>query len=136
MLPDLLDQIPLDQDIGSVTANSAYDTRKCHDAIAARNADAVIPPRTNAEPWKPSSPGTIARNEAVNASRYLGCAIWRRWRGYHRRSRVGAKMNCIKLLGQSLMERDFCRQVEEIQIRVAVLNRSTALGMPVTTPVG
>ena len=36
MLPELLNQIPDDQDIGSVTADGAYDTRKCHDAIAAR----------------------------------------------------------------------------------------------------
>lgn len=136
MLPELLDQIPPEQDIDSVTADGAYDTRKCHDAIAARNAHAVIPPRKNAKPWKPSSAGAIARNEAVNASRYLGRAIWRRWTGYHRRSRVESKMHCIKLLGQSLMARDFDRQVAEIQVRVAVLNRYTALGIPVTEPVG
>jgi len=33
MLPEPLNQIPLDQDIGSVTADGAYDTRKCHEAI-------------------------------------------------------------------------------------------------------
>lgn len=136
MLPELLNQIPPDQNIGSVTADGAYDTRKCHDAIAARNANAVIPPRKNAKPWKPTSAGAIARNEAVNASRYLGRAIWRRWSGYHRRSRVETKMHCVKLLGQSLMARDFDRQVAEIQIRVAVLNRYTALGIPVTEVVG
>ena len=42
----------------------------------------------------------------------------------------------MKLLGQSLMARDFERQVAEIQIRIAVLNRYTALGIPVTKPVG
>lgn len=136
MLPELLNQIAPDQTIGSVTADGAYDTRKCHDAIAARNAHAVIPPRKNAKPWKPTTAGAIARNEAVNASRYLGKAIWRRWSGYHRRSRVETKMNCIKQLGQSLMARDFDRQVAEIQVRVAVLNRYTALGIPVTVPVG
>ena len=136
MLPELLEQIPPDQAIGSITADGAYDTRKCHDAIAARRAHAVIPPRKNAKPWKPSSAGARARNEAVNASRYLGRAIWRKWSGYHPRSRVESKMNCIKLLGQSLMSRDFDRQVAEIQIRVAVLNRCTSLGIPVTVPVG
>ncbi|MFA3920493.1 IS5 family transposase [Ruegeria hyattellae] len=136
MLPELLDQIPPDRVIGSVTADGAYDTRKCHDAIAARGAHAVIPPRKNAKPWKPTSPGAIARNEAVNASRYLGLATWRRWCGYHRQSRVETKMNCIKLLGQSLMARDIDRQVAEIQARVAVLNSYTALGIPVTEPVG
>ena len=45
-------------------------------------------------------------------------------------------MNCIKLLGQSLMARDFDRQVAEIQIRIAVFNRYTALGTPITKPAG
>jgi hypothetical protein len=136
MLPELLNQIPPDQDIGSITADGAYDTRKCHDAIAARNAYAVIPPRKNAKFWKPTSAGAVARNEAVNAQQYLGRALCRRLAGYHRRSRVETKMNCIKLLGQSVMARDFDRQVAEIQIRIAVLNRYTALGIPVTEPAG
>ncbi|CUH88961.1 hypothetical protein PH5382_02905 [Phaeobacter sp. CECT 5382] len=51
-------------------------------------------------------------------------------------SPAGQWMHCIKLLGQSLMARDFDRQVAEIQIRFAVLNRYTALGIPVTEPVG
>jgi len=91
MLPELLNQIPPDQDIGSVTADGAYDTRKGHEAIAARNAHAVIPPRKNAKPWKPTSARAIARNEAVSAQRYLGRTLWRRWSGYHRRSRVETK---------------------------------------------
>ncbi|SDE52163.1 Transposase DDE domain-containing protein [Ruegeria marina] len=133
--PELLEQIPPDQQISSVTADGAYDTRKCHEAIAARNAAAVIPARRNAKPWKPTSPGAVARNEALRASRYLGRAIWRRWSGYHRRSRVESRMNCIKLLGQSLMARDFDRQAAELQVRIAVLNGYTALGIPVTMPV-
>ena len=136
VLPDLLNQIPSDQDIGSVTADGAYDTHKCHETIAARNAHAVIPPRKNAKPWKPTSAGAIARNEAVSAQRYLGRTLWRRWSGYHRRSRVETKMHCLKLMGQSLMARDFDRQVAEVQIRIVVLNRYTALGIPITAPVG
>jgi hypothetical protein len=136
MLPELLNQIPDDQDTGSVTADGAYDTRKCHDAIAARDAQAVIPPRRNAKPWKPTSAGAIARNEAVNASRYLGRALWRQWSGYHRQSRVETKMHCVKLMGQSLMARDFERQVAEVQLRIAVLNRYTALGIPAIEAIG
>ena len=41
VLPDLLSQIPENQEIGSVTADGAYDTRKCHDAVADRGAQAV-----------------------------------------------------------------------------------------------
>jgi hypothetical protein len=48
MLPGLLAQVPADQDIASVTADGACDTRKCHDAIAERGAVAILPPRKNA----------------------------------------------------------------------------------------
>ena len=62
--------------------------------------------------------------------------IWRRWSGYHRRSRVETKMHCVKLLGQRLMTRDFDRQVAEFEVLVAFLNGFTALGIPVTEAVG
>jgi hypothetical protein len=76
MLPESLNQIPSDQDFGSVTADGAYDTRKWRDAIAAHNARAVILQRKNTKPWKPTNPSAIVRNDAVNALRYLGRAIW------------------------------------------------------------
>ena len=136
MLPELLNQISTDEEIGSVTADGAYDTRKCHDAVADRGAHAVIPPRKNAKPWKPRTASALARNEALRASKYLGRSLWRHWSGYHRRSRVETKMHCVKLLGQSLMARDIGRQVAELQIRIAVLNGFTALGIPVTDGCG
>ena len=95
MLPDLLDQIPSDEQIGTVIGDGAFDTRKCHEAIAARGAAAIIPPRKNAKPWKPGTPGAIARNEALRASRRFGRTIWRRWSGYHRRSRAETKMRLM-----------------------------------------
>jgi len=136
VLPDLLSQISAEEQIGSVTADGAYDTRKCHETIADRGAHGVIPPRKNAKPWKPSTAGAIARNEALRASKYLGRAIWRNWSGYHRRSRVETKMHCMKLLGQRLMARDFDRQVAEVQVRIAIMNGYTALGIPITEAVG
>ena len=78
VLPDLLSQIPAGEEIGSVTADGAYDTRKCHDAIADRGAHAVIPPRKNAKPWKTVTAGAVARNEALRSAKYLGRAIWRK----------------------------------------------------------
>ena len=54
VLPDLLNQIPADETIGSVTKDGAYDTRKCHDAIAGRGAHAVIPPRKMHNCGRPS----------------------------------------------------------------------------------
>ena len=136
VLPDLLDQIPADQPLGMVTADGAYDTRACHAAIAARGAAAVIPPRRNGKLWKEPTPGAMVRNEALRSCRRLGRAIWKRWTGYHRRSLVEAKMRCLKLLGQRVMSRDFDRQVAELQIRAAILNRFTSLGTPLTQRAG
>ena len=94
MLPELLSQIPANVEIGSVTADGAYDTRKCHDAVADRGAHAVIPPRKNAKPWKTDSPGAGVRNEALRLITRFGRALWRKGSGYHRRSRLETKMNC------------------------------------------
>ena len=109
MLSELLAQIPPEEVIGLVTADGAYDTRGCHAAIAARQASAVIPTRRNGRPWKETTPGAHARNEILHATRRLGRSIWRSWSGYHRRSRIEAKMRCLKLLGERLMARDFDR---------------------------
>ncbi len=45
-------------------------------------------------------------------------------------------MHCVKLLGQRLMARDLDHQVAELQVRVAVMNGFTALGIPITDAVG
>lgn len=136
ILPDLLDQIADGQCIGIVTADGAYDTRACHAAIAARGAAAVIPPRKNGKPGREHAAGAAVRNDALRSCRRLGRAIWKRWTGYHRRSPVEAKMPCFKLLGERVMSRDCDRQVAELQIRAAILNRFTALGTPLTQPAG
>jgi len=132
MLPELLAQIPAEEAIGLVTADGAYDTRPCHAAIAAREARAVIPTRRNGRPWKETTPGAHARNEILHATRRLGRSIWRSWSGHHRRSRIEAKMRCLKLLGERLMARDFDRQTTELHIRAALLIRFTRLGTPET----
>ena len=45
-------------------------------------------------------------------------------------------MHCVKLLGQRLSAREFDRQVAEFQVRVAILNGFTAIGIPITVSVG
>ena len=76
MLSELLDQIPPEQEIATFTTDGDFDSRKCHDAFAARGADAIIPPRKNAKPWKLDTAGAIARNEILRTSKRLGRTIW------------------------------------------------------------
>ena len=71
LLPELLAPILQEEMIGTVTADGAYDTRRCHDAIIDRGADAVIPIRRNGRDWKEDCPAAAARNEILRASRHL-----------------------------------------------------------------
>ena len=135
MLPCLLDQIPAEEVVASVSGDGAYDTKGCHEAIALRGAQALIPTRKNAKPWKDQRPGAKARNAILAATRRLGRKIWKKWSGYHRRSLVETKMRCFKLLSERVMARDFDRQVAELQVRAAILNRFTRLGTPTTVAI-
>ena len=70
VLPDLLNQIPDDEDISTATADGAYDTRRCHSAIIARGGTANHP---DPQEWPtvegglPSRPGP-QRNPARHTS--------------------------------------------------------------------
>ena len=64
-LGDLLDPIPLYEQIVSVYTDGAYDTKQCRQVIADRQAHAVIPPRKNAKPWKDNKVHSRERNELL-----------------------------------------------------------------------
>lgn len=135
VLPALLAQIPTDERIASVGGDGAYDTKKCHAAIAGRDADPVIPVRRNGRPWTKDGPGVDARNETLRAIKRLGRAIWKKWSSYHRRSLVETKMHCFKLLGERVLSRTFDRQITELKVRAAILNRFSQIGTPNTVRV-
>jgi hypothetical protein len=136
MPPELLGQIAPHHEVASVAADGACDTRRRHDAIAARGAAAVVPPRRTARPWKETAAGAAARDEALRASRHLGRAIRRGWSGHRRRSRAETKMPCTKPMGRRLMARDLDRRVAETHVGIAAPYRFTALGMPVIKAMG
>lgn len=128
VLPDLLEQIPRGEQIGTVTADGAYDTRRCHTAIAGRDATAIIPIRRNGRAWKEDCPAAKARNETLRATRHFGRALWKRWTGYHARSRIEAQMRRLKAFGERIASRDPDRQTAEIHTRITLMNRFSALG--------
>ena len=128
VLPDLLDQIPPDEQIGTVTGDGAFDTRRCHAAILERGGTAVIPIRKNGRRWKEDCPAARARNDTLRTTQRFGRAIWKRWSGYHVRSRIEARMRCLKSFGERIASRDPDRQTAEIHVRIALMNRFNALG--------
>ncbi len=104
--------------------------------------------RRNARPWKPDTAGARARSGTLQASKHLSRAIWRNRGGHRRRSKTETKMTCMMLLSPRLMPfgigivpmaarcLTFDRQVAEVQIRMAVMNRFTARGIPVAVAPG
>lgn len=151
-LPDLLDQIPEGEPIGTVTApldcfaiacrvmDGAYETRRCHKAIIERQATPIIPIRKNGRLWKEDCPAAKVRNDTLRATRHYGRALWKRWTGDHVRSRIEAKplvtfatqctagqwMRCLKSFGERFAARDPKRQTAEIHVRIALMNRFDA----------
>ena len=91
-------------------------------------ATPIIPIRKNGRLWKENCPAARARNETLRATRYYGRAFWKRWSGYHPRSRIEARMRCLKAFGERIAARDPDRQTAEIHIRIALINRFDALG--------
>ena len=69
---DLLDQVPLDEQIDSVYTDRAYDTKQCRQVIADRKAHAVIPLRKNAKSWKDTEVHSLERNELLRTVKRLG----------------------------------------------------------------
>ena len=71
VLPGLLDQIPSDEQVGTVTGDGAFDTGRRHTAILDRGGTAIIPIRRNGRLWKedcpPPAPATTSFARA-NAS--------------------------------------------------------------------
>ena len=110
MLGELLVQIPKEEDIKSVRADGAYDTKDCYHHIADREAQAIIPPRSNAVIWKnPEHEGDKARNKTVREYQQLGEKQSKEKTRYHMRSLVEGTMYRLKHLGRQLVARDFER---------------------------
>jgi IS5 family transposase len=128
VLPDLLGQNPEGEQIGTVTADGAYDTHRCHTAIIGRQDTTIIPIRKTGRAWKEDCPAAIARNETLRATRRYGRAFRKCWTGYHVRSRIEAKMRCLKAFRERIAARHPDSQTAEILLRVAVINRFNALG--------
>lgn len=106
VLPVLLAQIPTDERIATVGGDGAYDPKK----VTLRSLR-VMPLR--------SFPFAVMDDHGKRIAR----AIWKKWSGYHRRSLVETKMYCFKLLGQRVAARTLDRQINELKVRAAVLNR-------------
>jgi IS5 family transposase len=131
ILPDLLEQVK--DEIKQVSADGAYDSRNCYDALRGREARAAIPPQKRAKIWQHGN--TLAerhiRDENLRAIRQKGRREWKREAGYHRRSLAETQVFRVKMIfGERVSARSFDGQAAQLLVRCAALNRMTHLGMP------
>jgi len=123
----LLDQI--DDPIGRVTADQAYDGAPTYQTIAAYGdgIEVVIPPRSTTVPsGDPGLPTQRDRHLAIIAEQ--GRLNWQVAADYNQRSLVETTMGRYKaLIGPRLRARGFATQQTEA---VVVLNRMLAVGHP------
>jgi hypothetical protein len=126
----LLDQI--DDPIGQVTADGAYDGASTYQTIAQHGdgIQVVIPPRSTAVPSAEVDPPT-QRDRHLAMITKQGRLAWQVATGYGQRSLVETTMGRYKtLIGPRLRARGFAGQQTEAAIGMAVLNRMLAAGRP------
>ena len=133
ILPELLEATEVD--IEKVSADGAYDKRRCYAALTDRGAEAVIPPQKNAKIWQhgnckaPPHP----RDENLRAIRKRGRKTWKQQSNYHRRSIAETTMFRLKaIFGGKLRSRKFDNQAAELLLQCAALNRMIQVAKPDT----
>ena len=132
---DLLTQV--DEAVGAVGGDGAYDKQKVFDALAtppsgpsiqpiiALRKDAIIQPHGNCK----APP--LARDEILRAIRQKGRKGWKQASGYHRRSLAETQIYRYKhLIGGQLKARSEANQQVESRLGCAILNRMIHLGKP------
>jgi hypothetical protein len=131
LLPDLLEQV--EDEISQVSADGAYESRNCDDAIRQREARAAIVPQKKARIWQHGNTQAERhiRDENLRKIRRVGRAAWKRESNYHRHSLAEAQVFRVKMIfGERVGARSFEGQAAQLLVRCAALNRMTHLGMP------
>ena len=123
--------------VKTVLGDGAYDSIECRRAVDGIGAKPIIPPPTHAVVRRKSTdPAVRERNDAVQEIRGLGGEkkggkLWKKLRGYHKRSLAETAMYRIKqLTGPNLRSRCRERQRVEAYVKCLVVNKMTKLGMP------
>ena len=133
LLDNLLDTI--NASVEQVSADGAYDTRRCYEVLQEKGAKAIIPPRKNAKIWQHGNCGGPAhpRDENLRFIRKHGRKEWKGHSCYHRRSIAETTMSRFKsTFGGTVKSRNFVNQVAELRVKCAVLNRMIHIAKPVT----
>ena len=132
--PQFLESAP--KTVKRTYADGAYDRERCYRANFTHGASPIIPPQRNAR-YRENAPEHLQeRNNALLEMIGLGGGedgrrIWKKLKGYHRRSLAETGMYRFKtLFGVGLKSRTFEGQQTEADVKSRALNIMTNLGMP------
>ena len=126
----------VDDDIGRVTADAAYDTVAFYETAGRGGAKVVVPPGKTARVSR-RRPRSSARDRTITSVKALGRRRWKKETGYHRQARVeNAFFRYKSIIGEALRARAPGGQVAEASLACNVLNRMTKLGSPESYSIG
>ena len=115
-----------------------YDSFECHKTLVSQGISPVIPPHKNEVHQKEPLPNSWERCRDNSIYEIMGLggddaarALWKKLKGYHRRSLVETAMFHLKtLFGDSLKARKMSNQRAEILAACLAVNKMNRLGMP------
>ena len=123
----------IEGEIDQVSADGAYDSSACYEAIQKRNAQAAIPPRKDARIWQHGNckQEPHPRDQNLRLIRKHGRAKWKRLVNYHRRSLAETTMFRFQVTFSSkAFSRLFDNQAAELKLKCKVLNKMIKLAKP------
>lgn len=127
----------LNQEAAQITSfygDGGYDKRKVYRECIERQVHQVlIPPRKDAKIWQHgnSAAPPHPRDANLRAIRSGGRKRWKEESGYHLRSLIENTMFRFKtIFGDRVLSREDRRQVTELKLAFAMLNRMFELGRP------
>ena len=133
----MLDQI--ENKVDKVGADGAYDREKCWDLLEEEKIQGIIPPQKNAVYWTDENDMILEdyeRNKILAQIDEIGRAQWKKESGYHRRSLSETAMYRFKtIFGRKLFSRNEEQQKIEATVKIKMLNKMTANGMPISVRV-
>ncbi len=131
MLSPLLSGIP--EKITRVSADGAYDRKRCYEVLAERQTEAAIPPRRGSRIRKHGNRTgpPLPRDQNIRRIPTVGRTRWKREMRYHRRSIAENVLFRMKtLFGERVCARTDSRARTELLLRLKILNRMRDFGMP------
>jgi hypothetical protein len=119
--------------VASFTGDGAYDRDDVYREVCQRHPDAavIVPPRSGAVPSAMADSAPTKRDRHLQLIVERGRMGWQRASGYNWRALVEADIGRYKrVIGDALRSRTKGRQMTEVAIAVASLNRMLELGRP------